>query len=587
MRTTAMSNEKTPSYSRVIQRESSGKRLMDQSRMRLFIITAFFAFSFLAITYQLIEITVLHRTDDKEKASSNEEEGDDVKSPTLTFARNDIVDRNGLVLATTLATQSLFANPHDISNPEEAAKIIAKAFPDLKDKDVLKKLKRNASFVWIKRNLTPKEQNTANNIGIPGLYFYPEQKRIYPYRDLLSHVVGFVGVDNQGLTGIEKYFDSQLRDTKDKHDPLRLSIDLRLQNIVAEEVKEGMDKFNAIGAAGIVLEVQSGEIVAMTSQPDFDPNRLQAANDNALFNRATLGAYEMGSTFKTFTTAMTLDYGVANLNDGYDATNPIEYANYTIRDEHAQKRWLSIPEIFTYSSNIGTVKMIMDVGKERQQAFLRKVGLMEPVNIELPEIGNSHYPSDWSQLSSMTISYGHGMSVTPLHLIRAFAAIVNGGTFEQLTLVKGGNEHKVAQPRVLSEKTSRQMRRLLRMVVEYGTGKQADVPGYRVGGKTGTAEKVNATGGYSSKANLSLFLSTFPVDNPKYVVLVMVDEPKGNKLTYGFTTAGWIAAPIVHNIISRMAPMLGIRPVYDVPEDAVNKYWVGKANQRFLHAISY
>jgi cell division protein FtsI (penicillin-binding protein 3) len=575
----------------VIHRESSGKRLIDQSRIRLFFITAFFVLSFGAISFQLIEITVFHRnveTAAKPAAAAQGEEnyaGDKLSSPT--FDRNDIVDRNGLVLATTLATQSLFANPHNISNPEDTALRIVKTFPDLNEKDILKKLKHDASFVWIKRNLTPKEQGAANNLGIPGLYFQPEQKRVYPYRHLLSHVVGFVGIDDAGLSGAEKYFDRQLRDVRDHRDPLRLSIDLRLQNIVAEEVKQGMDRFSAIGATGIVLDLHSGEILAMTSLPDFDPNHLKNTPDEALFNRASLGSYEMGSTFKTFTTAMALDYGIVNLNDGYDASHPIEYANYTIHDEHPKNRWLSIPEIYTYSSNIGTVRMIMDVGRERQQTFLRKLGLMDPIKIELPEVGLPHYPSDWTQLNSMTISYGHGMSVTPLHLVRAFASIVNGGTLEPITLLKGGNDDKLQQPRIISEKTSRQMRRLMRMVVEYGTAKQADVPGYRVGGKTGTAEKISARGGYSKKANLALFISTFPVDDPKYVVLVMVDEPKGNKSTNGFTTAGWIAAPIVCNIISRMAPMFGIRPVFDVPEDSVNKYWVNKANQRFLHAVSY
>ncbi|MEI7669271.1 MAG: penicillin-binding transpeptidase domain-containing protein, partial [Pseudomonadota bacterium] len=319
----------------------------------------------------------------------------------------------------------------------------------------------------------------------------------------------------------------------------------------------------------------------------FDPHHPRGANDMAMFNRATLGSYEMGSTFKTFTTAMALDYGIVNLNDGYDASRPIQYANYTIKDEHAKNRWLSIPEIYTYSSNIGTVRMIMDVGKNRQQKFLRKLGLMDKINIELPETGSSHYPSDWSELSSMTISYGHGMSVTPLHLVRAFASIVNGGTLEQMTLIKDGNQNKPDSEKVISEKTSLQMRRLMRMVVEHGTGKKADVAGYRVGGKTGTAEKINASGGYSRKANMALFISAFPVDNPKYIVLVMIDEPKGNKSSYGFATAGWVAAPVVGNIVSRMAPMYGMQPLFDVPENIANKYWVDNANQRFLHAVSY
>lgn len=596
MRTTTTNNSANQAQqkSRVIKRESSGKKLIEQSRVRLFCITAFFSLSFLAISYKLVEITVINKNDETVKtsnaaaiATNNDKPTDDNSIPAA-ISRNDIVDRNGMVIATTLSTQSLFANPQNIADPEQAARKIVHIFRDMNEKDVARKLKGDNSFVWIKRNLTPKEQSLINNLGIPGLYFQPEQRRIYPYRNLLSHIVGFVGLDNSGLAGIEKYFDKQLRDLKEHKDPLKLSIDVRLQNIVYEEIKLGMEKFNAIGATGIILDLHSGEILAMANLPDFDPNHPGGSPSTSLFNRATLGTYEMGSTFKTFTTAMTIDYGVANLNDGYDASHPIKFANCTIRDEHAKNRWLSIPEIYTYSSNIGTVRMIMEVGRQRQQDFLRKIGLMDPaVSIELPELGTSRYPKDWSELSSMTISYGHGMSVTPLHLLRAFASIINGGTMEQLSLIKDGNTGKPEPAHVISENTSRQMRRLMRMVVEYGTGKQADVPGYRIGGKTGTAEKINSNGGYSRKANLALFISTFPVDDPKYVVLVMIDEPKGNKSTHGFATAGWIAAPIVHDIVSRMAPMLGIHPVFDVPEDAVNQYWVNNANQRFIHAISY
>jgi len=574
----------------IIQRESSGKKLIEQSRIRLLCITAFFLLSFLAISYRLIEVTVLHHSEESRQAISamhtDEQIAAQELSTPLPLMRGDIVDRNGLVLATTLSTESLFANPQDIADPDTTARKVAATFPDVNARELARKLKSDASFVWIKRNLTPAEQHAANNLGIPGLYFQPEQKRVYPYGNLLSHVIGFVGLDHKGLAGIERYFDGKLRDTKEAGGPLALSIDLRVQNMVREELKQGMDSFGAIGATGIVLDVRSGEILALANLPDFDPHHPGSAPDAARFNRASLGTYEMGSTFKTFTTAMTLDYGIANLNDSYDATHPIRYSNFTISDAHPQNRWLTIPEIYAYSSNIGTVRMAMDIGTERQKAFLRKAGLMDAVPIELPELSSSHYPSDWRELNTMTIAYGHGMSVTPLHLVRAFTSIVNGGTLEPLTLVKDGNAAKGQGPRVVSERTSRQMRRLMRMVVEHGTAKKADVPGYRVGGKTGTAEKAEG-GGYNHNAKLALFISTFPVDDPRYVILVMIDEPKGNKSTYGFATGGWIAAPIVGNIINRMAPMFGIRPVFDIPEDAVNQYWVNNANQKFLHAVSY
>jgi cell division protein FtsI (penicillin-binding protein 3) len=577
----------------IIHRESSGKKLIDQSHVRLFCITAFFAFSFLSICSRLVEVTLLHPADDGAvanvsiPAAQTDEQMLEEFSAPLKLARSDIVDRNGLVLATTLSTESLFANPHDITDPDGTARKIAHVFPEIDARELARRLKKDNSFTWIKRNLTPREEHAVNNLGIPGLYFQPEQKRIYPYSNLFSHTIGFVGLDNKGLSGIERSYDQRLRDTHDDNQPLALSLDLRVQNIVHEALKKGMDEYQAIGATGIVLDIHSGEILAMSSLPDFDPHEPGSGSDTARFDRASQGTYEMGSTFKTFTMAAALDYGVANMNDSFDATHPIQYARFTIHDDHPFDRWMTIPEIYAYSSNIGTVRVIMDVGMQRQQEFLKKLGLMDPLKIELPETSLSHYPADWKEINSMTIAYGHGMAVSPLHLVRAFTSIVNGGTLEPLTLVKGVNDGKPEGPRVVSENTSRQMRRLMRMVVQYGTGKKADVPGYRVGGKTGTAEK-NVGGVYSHDNKLALFIATFPVDDPKYVVLVMIDQPHGNKSTYGYATGGWIAAPVVSNIISRMAPMYGLRPVYDVlPEDSVNQYWVNNASQKFLHAVSY
>lgn len=576
----------------IIKGDSSGKKLIEQSRIRLLCITAIFFLFYGAISVRLIEIMLLHHKETMVEASipaarSSEEALAEISAP-LKLTRNDIVDRNGVLLATTLATESLFANPGDIADPKDAAHKLTRIFPEMDEKELVVKLLRDSSFVWIKRNLTPAEQHAANNLGIPGLYFRPEQKRVYPFGNLTSHVLGFVGVDQKGLGGIERYFDERLRNTEEQKEPLQLSLDLRVQNIVHEELKTGMETYGAIGATGIVLDVHSGEIIALTNLPDFNPHQVGEASENARFNRASLGTYEMGSTFKTFTIATALDDGIANLNDSFDATHPIQYSHFTIHDAEPMNRWLTVPEIYAYSSNIGTVRMAMDIGTERQQAFLKKAGLMDPVKLELPELGQPHYPSmqDWREINTMTIAYGHGMSVTPLHLVRAFASVVNGGTLEPLTLVKGGNIDKEKGARVVSEKTSRQMRRLMRMVVEYGTGKKANVPGYRVGGKTGTAEK-SMGGGYSHNAKLALFISTFPVDDPQYVILVMIDEPKGNKSTSGFATGGWISAPIVGNIINRMAPMMDIRPVFDIPEDTVNKYWVNNANQKFLHAVSY
>jgi cell division protein FtsI (penicillin-binding protein 3) len=588
-------NPSPGSRSSIIRRESSGKRLIEQSRTRLFCIAAFFFLSYVTISLRLVEIMLIHSPVETDTASIPADKGDEQaleeSAAPLKLARGDIVDRNGVVLATTLSTESLFADPRDLSDPRDTARKLARTFPDLDEADLAKKLAGDGSFVWIKRNLTPREQRAANNLGIPGLYFQPEQKRVYPFGSLFSHVLGFVGVDHKGLAGIERYFDERLHDTEANKEPLQVSLDMRIQNIVHEELKEGMQNFGAIGATGIVLDLHSGEVLALSNLPDFDPHQAGNATESARFNRATLGTYEMGSTFKTFTIATALDDGVANLNDSFDATHPIQYSRFTIHDAEPKNRWLTVPEIYCYSSNIGTVRIAMDIGAERQQEFLRKIGLMEPLKIELPapELGQPHYPDadDWHEINTMTIAYGHGMSVTPLHLMRAFSSIVNGGTLEPMTLVKDGNAEKPLGPRVVSEKTARQMRRLMRMVVEFGTARKAEVAGYRVGGKTGTAEK-SLGGGYSHSAKLALFVSAFPIDNPRYAILVMIDEPKGNKQTFGFATGGWIAAPVVSNIIARMAPMEGIRPVFDVmPEDSVNRYWVNNANQKFLHAVSY
>ena len=313
----------------IIKRESSGKKLIEQSRLRVFGIAAIFFLSFSAIAYRLIEIPLKHHSEETAQAAPviPTDDNDD-SAARYTVARNDIVDRNGLILASTLATESLYANPHDITNPDEVTKKVTEAFPDLDKKEIAKRLKKDADFVWIKRNLTPKEQNTANNLGIPGLYFQSEQKRVYPHGRLLSHLIGFVGLDNSGLAGIEKYFDKQLKDTKSK-EPLKLSIDLRLQHIVAEEIAQGVEDFRAIGATGIVLDIKSGEVMAMANLPDFDPNYPGKSQDISRFNRASLGDYEMGSTFKTFTIAMALDYKTANLNDGYDASHPICSFHYS------------------------------------------------------------------------------------------------------------------------------------------------------------------------------------------------------------------------------------------------------------------
>ncbi len=580
-----------PPKKRIIKGESSGKKIIEQGRGRLLCVVIFFALCFLTIGIRIIELSfpneglsslfnkkttreepsILAFIQDRkalEKALGND---DDFIAPKNPQPRADIIDRNGLVLATSLETASLYANPKEIKHPKETTKQLLNIFPNLNEVKIIKRLSSDKSFAWIARNITPKQQYKANRLGIPGLYFQSESIRVYPQGPLLSHVIGFVGVDNNGLAGIEKYFDTRLQD-KDNQKPLELSIDLRIQNMMRDALAKAMEEFQAIGATGLVINIRTGEVIAMSNLPEFDPQHPAAGDSQSLFNRATLGTYEMGSTFKAFTVAMGLDSGMVSITDSFDATNPIKISRFTIKDDHPQKRWLTVPEIFTYSSNIGTVKIAQKVGKELQQDYLRKLGLFDLVDIELPERALPIFPKTWSEIGLMTISYGHGISISPLHLAQAYITLVNDGIREKITLQKIDPQNKKPGERVISADASQKIRRLFRMVVQYGTGRKAEALGYRVGGKTGTAEKPGK-GGYSRKANISSFAGIFPTDNPQYLVLAMLDEAQGNKSTYGFATAGWVAAPVVSKVISEMAPMLGVAPVFEQVPDEMDLEW--------------
>jgi cell division protein FtsI (penicillin-binding protein 3) len=479
--------------------------------------------------------------------------------------RADIVDRNGILMATSLNTASLYANPRLVIDPEQAALRLSTALPGIDIKATEKKLRSDRGFIWLRRHLTPRQQYAVNRLGIPALNFQREARRMYPLGPLASHALGFTDIDNKGLSGIERYFDKELR-TRQKN--LTLSIDVRVQHVLERELGLAMKKFSAIGAAGLVMDVNTGEIVAMSSLPGFDPNQAGNIDQGVRFNRTTLGVYEMGSTFKIFTTAMALDAGTVTLRGGYDATDPIRIARHVINDYHAKKRWLSVPEIFMYSSNIGAVKMALHVGISGHKRFLGRLGMMKPVQVELSETGTPLSPNRWREINSMTISFGHGLAVSPLHLVAGVSAIVNGGIYRTPTLIRRKPEDIPAGKRVVSEETSLKMCRLMHLVVERGTGRNAAAPGYLVGGKTGTAEKVSGRG-YKQKALISSFVAAFPMHAPRYVVLAMLDEAKGTKETFGFATGGWVAAPIVGAVVRRIAPVLGLRPINQA--DAVRK----------------
>jgi cell division protein FtsI (penicillin-binding protein 3) len=488
------------------------------------------------------------------------------------MVRREIVDRNGLVLATSIKTASLVANPTIIRHEDEVAAGLAKIFPRESVASLKEKLMRkHATFIYLERHLTPKQQEAVNNLGVPGLFFEPDIRRVYPYGGLFSHSIGYVGVDNQGLAGIEKYFDERLQDGA-TDGPLTLSLDLRIQSMLRDELSKTVNEFQAIGGVGVVLEIASGEVLAMTSLPEFDPHQPGRASDEARFNRATLGVYEMGSTFKTFTMAGALENKVVTMKSGYDASHPIRMGSFTISDAHPEGRWLSVPEIFAYSSNIGTAKMALDMGAKRQRDFLRALGFFEPIKLEIPELARPIIPREWPELTTMTVAYGHGISVSPLHLINAIAAVASDGILHSMTLLKDGNKNKPEAKSVVAATTAADVRDLLRLVVVHGTGKQANAPGYDVGGKTGTAEK-NTNGVYKKDAKVASFVGVFPMTNPKYAILVMVDEPKGNKSTFGFATGGWISAPVVGRVVQRMAPLLAMKPDFNPSDARVNAYW--------------
>lgn len=543
---------KLPPLSRRREAEEEPDELAP-TRNRLLFATVFFAICFSVLGFRLTDVMLL-------QGSRSYQPFAELPETEPSFRRADIVDRNGELVATNLSTASVYANPKEVLSPEEAAQELTKVLPEFSYKELERKLSADSTFVWLKRNITPSEQYAVNRLGIPGLYFKRSESRVYPHRNLLAHVTGFVGIDNHGLAGVEKALDDVLLSEAYQPEPMQLSIDMRAQHILHDELSKGMAAFSAKGAAGVVLDVHSGELVALVSLPDFDPNNPPADEHASRFNRASVGLYEMGSTFKTFTTAAALDSKTVDMKGGYDATHPLRYARHVIRDYHAKKRWLSVPEIYMYSSNIGTAKMAMDMGTPHMQEFVRRLGLTKPVSIELPGRASPLVPNPWRDINTMTISYGHGLSVSMLHMVRALAVMVNGGYLKPLTLIKGGNGRNPEGVQVISEETSDAMRKLLRLVVAKGTGGKADVEGYVVGGKTGTAEKPMA-GGYNRRALISSFASAFPMHDPKYVMVVMFDEPQGTKETWGYATGGWTAAPVTGRIIHRLGPALGIRPV--------------------------
>lgn len=529
---------------------------LDLARGRIVLLSAIFVICYIVVAIRVIDLSLIRGEMKKEDAVSMIEAREPEEEKTA--YRADILDRNGVILARSLKTASLYADPKFIRDPAVVAKDLVKIFPELSYGDTLQKLQSDKRFVWIKRNMTPDDQHKILYLGYPGLGFKEEERRIYPQGNLAAHVVGYTGIDNRGLGGLEAGFDKLL---SSKSEPLMTTIDVRIQHALRRETYDAMKKYSGIAATGMVMDVNTGEILAAVSLPDFDPQNVDVKKKDALFNRLSLGVFEPGSTFKVFTTAAVIEDQNTSMAQEFDARESIKIGRFKISDYHAQKRIMTLPEVFMHSSNIGSVQMAQMVGTDDFKNFLADLGLFKKPSIEIPEVGAPLVPAPWREVHTMTASFGHGLAVSPLQLVSASASIMNGGILVTPTLVKDkaiSNQGKNSV-RVVSEQTAHRMRQLMRLVVTDGTGGKAEVPGYNVGGKTGTADK-NENGRYDKDKRRSSFLAFFPSEAPKYAVYIMVDEPKGIKESYGYATAGWVAAPAVGKVIESIVAIEGLKP---------------------------
>jgi cell division protein FtsI (penicillin-binding protein 3) len=558
---------------RVTEPDLFRRAALEKTRTRLVYAAFGFGLLFLAVVAKLADATILqplapHRPERPIEALFTAPKVD----VTSLAQRAMITDRNGQILAISLPTVALFADPRQIIDPADAAHRMKQVLPRLDEAAARERLSdTNRQFVYIERQITPREELAINSLGIPGIDFRPTEQRHYPMGRTAAQVIGGADIDEHGVAGVEKYFDQRLFSDSS---PLRLSIDVRVQAVVRDELSKAIDFFQAIGGCGIVMDVNTGEVLAMVSLPDYDTSAFRTAPEDDRFNRAVTGMYEPGSTFKLQTASMALDSGIVHLWDEFDASRPIHIGRYTITDFEGKHRWLYVPEVLAYSSNLGAAHIADTVGGERQRAWLKSMGMFARVGIELPEAGLPiiQPASAWKEVVTLTVAFGHGISVSPLHVVRGTAAVATGVLVRPtiLTVPPGERPEGV---RVMQPSTSDTMRKLMRLVVTDGFGKQAEVAGYYPGGKTGTAEKVGKHGykrGYKENFNVAAFTSVFPMNAPRYAVYMMVDEPHGNKSTYGYSTAGWVAAPAAGRVIARVAPMLGLLPdIQDAP--AINQ----------------
>jgi len=482
-----------------------------------------------------------------------------------TKSRPDLVDRKGRLLATDLQMYWAYADPGRVIDIDDAAEKLARLLPDQSVGELRKKLSEDNRFVWLYRGLTPKQARAVHRLGLAGVELLSEHQRVYPSGETGVHVLGHTDVDNNGIAGIEKFIDgarelAEPAASPDERPKVRLALDLGVQHILRDELRKARDSYDAMAIAGLVMDVHSGETLAITSLPDYDPNRREESLKPGRQNRLVADTYEMGSVFKAFTVAMALDHGIVKLSDRYNIKRPVHVDGFRITDKHARTKYATVPEIFIRSSNTGAARVALDVGGYRQRNFIERLGLLAPLKTELPPTADAQLPKKWRESTTVTVSYGHGIAVAPLNFAAAAAALVNGGYLVPPTFLKRSrSEGRRLAEKVLRSSTSDAMRNLLRRNVLEGTGRKAQVDGYRLGGKTGTANK-QIRGGYSRKKVISTFFAAFPMDDPQYLILVMIDEPKPTEPAHHRTEAAWNAAPTVAAVVRRAAPILNVVP---------------------------
>ncbi|CCB63564.1 Peptidoglycan glycosyltransferase (penicillin-binding protein) [Hyphomicrobium sp. MC1] len=484
------------------------------------------------------------------------------------FSRPDIVDRNGRLLATDLEAPSIFADPGLVIDRDEVVEKLRTVLPDLDGDQLFRDLAdKSRRFLWVRRGVSPGIAQKVHDLGLPGIAFRYELKRAYPGGMMAGHVLGYTDVDNRGVSGIERYIDQKVgvdpvhSAVLSSRPPVRLSLDIGVQHALEDELDDGVRDYKAEGAAGVVLNIKTGEILASASLPRVDPSWPMEALDQKHIDRTAAGTYELGSVFKTLTLAMAFDEGLARPDTLLDVRQPLEAGRFTVKDFHPASRPLTVTEVYTHSSNVGAGMLALEAGPEKLEAFFKKLGILDQMETEEGPLAAPQLPQHWNRISTITTSFGHGIAVSPLQFAAAAATILNDGKTVHPTFLRKFDAGTADGKAVVSPATSRLMAHLMRLNVvnRDGTGGKADVPGYRVGGKTGTAD-VAAKGGYTSNSVISSFLATFPTDDPQFLTYVVLFEPKGLKETHGYRTGGWNAAPITGKLIARIAAQLGVAP---------------------------